>query len=156
MQWLFTVLSRSGDHTETLEQLKSAFRPSRPVEDWLCLRFLLRTGLSHTERLKLPRLRLRGVDRRTSHAIRGKIADMKLELLSLVLRLDCLSCVLTVFSTILVGRRCWEGWVLAAANSLIICVIGLRTAQLGFIPANLFCIVLYAFNLRTWRKAEIS
>jgi hypothetical protein len=36
------------------------------------------------------------------------------------------------------------------------CVIGLRTAQLGFIPANLFCIVLYAFNLRTWRKAEIS
>ena len=56
---------------------------------------------------------------------------MKLELLSLVLRLDCLSCVLTVISTILVGRRCWEGWVLAAANSLIICVIGLRTAQLG-------------------------
>jgi hypothetical protein len=31
-----------------------------------------------------------------------------------------------------------------------------RTAQLGFIPANLFCIVLYAVNLRTWRKAEIS
>ena len=78
---------------------------------------------------------------------------MKLEVLSLVLRLDCLSCVLTVFSTIL--RRCWEGWVLAA-DSLIVCVIGLRTAQLGFIPANLFCIVLYALNLRTWRKAEIS
>jgi nicotinamide riboside transporter PnuC len=52
---------------------------------------------------------------------------MKLEVLSLVLRLDCLSCVLTVLSTILVGRRCWEGWVLAAAtNSLIICVIGLE------------------------------
>ena len=53
----------------------------------------------------------------------------------------------------------WEKklcWVLAPANSLIICVIGLRTAQLGFIPANLFCIVLYAVNLRTWRKAEIS
>jgi len=46
--------------------------------------------------------------------------------------------------------------VLAAANSLIICVIGLRTAQLGFIPANLSCIVLYVFNLRTWRRAEIS
>jgi hypothetical protein len=101
---------------------------------------------SHTERLKLPGLRIRGLDRRTSHTIREKIADMKLEMLSLVLRLDCLS----------LGRRCWEGWVLAAANSLIICVIGLRTAQLGFIPANLFCIVLYAFNLRTWRKAEIS
>jgi hypothetical protein len=88
--------------------------------------------------------------------IRGTIGDMKLEVLSLVLRLDCLSCVLTVVSTILVGRRCWEGWVLAVANSLIICVIGLRTAQLGFIPANLFCIVLYAVNLRAWRKAEIS
>ena len=45
---------------------------------------------------------------------------------------------------------------LAAANSLIICVIGLRTAQLGFIPANLFCIVLYAVNVRTWRKTEVS
>jgi hypothetical protein len=109
-----------------------------------------------SERLKLPRLRLRGLHRRTSHTIRRKIGDMKLEVLSLILRLDCLSCVLTIFSTILVGRRCWEGWVLAAANSLIICVIGLRTAQLGFIPANLFCIVLYALNLRTWRKAEIS
>ena len=92
----------------------------------------------------------------TCESIRRKITDMKLEMLSLVLRLDCLSCVLTIFSTILVGRRCWEGWVLAAANSLIICVIGLRTAQLAFIPANLFCIVLYAVNLRTWRKAEVS
>jgi hypothetical protein len=92
----------------------------------------------------------------TCKPIRRKITDMKLEMLSLVLRLDCLSCVLTIFSTILVGRRCWEGWVLAAANSLIICVIGLRTAQLAFIPANLFCIVLYAVNLRTWRKAEVS
>ena len=81
---------------------------------------------------------------------------MKLDLLWLALRLDCLSCVLTVLSTILVGRRCWEGWVLAAANSVVICVIGLRTSQLGFIPANLFCIVLYIINLRTWRKAEVS
>jgi hypothetical protein len=79
---------------------------------------------------------------------------MRLDLFSLLLRLDCLSCVLTIFSTILVGRRFWAGWVLAAVNSLIICVIGLRTAQLGFIPANLFCIVLYMVNLRTWRKAE--
>jgi nicotinamide riboside transporter PnuC len=71
-----------------------------------------------------------------------------------VLRLDYLSCVLTVLSTILVGRRCWEGWALAAANSVIICVIGFRTAQLGFIPANLLCIVLYGVNLRTWRRAE--
>jgi nicotinamide riboside transporter PnuC len=81
---------------------------------------------------------------------------MKPDLLSLLLRLDYLSCILTIFSTVLVGRRYWEGWVLAAANSVIICVIGLRTSQLGFIPANLFCIVLYAINLRTWRKAEVS
>ena len=71
-----------------------------------------------------------------------------------MLRLDYLSCVLTIFSTILVGKRCWEGWVLAAVNSVLICIIGFRTAQLGFIPANVFCLVLYAFNLRNWRKAE--
>jgi hypothetical protein len=34
---------------------------------------------------------------------------MKLELLSLVSRLDCLSCVLTVFSTILVGKKMLGG-----------------------------------------------
>jgi len=73
-----------------------------------------------------------------------------------VLRLDYLSCVLTIVSTILVGRRCWEGWVLAALNSILICVIGIRTSQWGFVPANLFCIVLYGVNLRTWRKAETS
>jgi nicotinamide riboside transporter PnuC len=73
-----------------------------------------------------------------------------------VIRLDYLSCVLTVLSTILVGRRLWEGWILAAINSVIICIIGMKTAQLGFIPANLFCIVLYGVNLRSWRKAETS
>ncbi len=71
-----------------------------------------------------------------------------------MIRLDYLSCLLTICSTILVGRRCWEGWVLAAINSVIICLIGLRTSQLGFIPANIFCIALYAVNLRTWRRAE--
>lgn len=73
---------------------------------------------------------------------------------SLLARLDYLSCVLTISSTVLVGRRCWEGWVLAAVNSVIICVIAVRTAQVGFIPANLFCLVLYGYNLRAWRKAE--
>ena len=71
-----------------------------------------------------------------------------------MLRLDYISCVLTILSTILVGKRCWEGWILAAINSVIICVIGLRTSQLGFIPANVFCLVLYAVNLHNWRKAE--
>jgi len=68
-------------------------------------------------------------------------------------RLDYLSCVLTIVSAILIGKRCWEGWILATINSAIVCVIGLRTSQLGFIPANLFCIVLYGFNLRSWGKA---
>ena len=73
-----------------------------------------------------------------------------------MLRLDYLSCVLTITSTILVGRRCWEGWLLATINSVIICIIGIKTAQLGFIPANLFCIVMSAVNLCSWRKAETS
>jgi nicotinamide riboside transporter PnuC len=73
-----------------------------------------------------------------------------------VLRLDYVSCVLTIVSTILVGRRCWEGWVLAGINSIIICIIGVKTAQMGFIPANVFCLVLYAVNLRTWRRSEVS
>ena len=71
-----------------------------------------------------------------------------------MVRLDYLSCVLTILSTILVGKRCWEGWALAAVNSVVICVIGVKTAQFGFVPANLFCLVLYGVNLRTWRKAE--
>lgn len=73
-----------------------------------------------------------------------------------VLRLDYLSCVLTVFSTVLVGRKCWEGWALAAINSVILCFIGFRTEQLGFIPANLFCIVLYGVNVHRWRRSQLS
>lgn len=72
-----------------------------------------------------------------------------------MLRLDYLSCVLTVASTVLVGRRCWEGWALAGV-SVLICIIGLRTEQLGFIPANVFCMVMSAVNLRAWRKPGAS
>jgi hypothetical protein len=57
-------------------------------------------------------------------------------------RLDYISCVLTVISTVLVGRKLWQGWIVAAVNSVIICVIGMRTAQFGFVPANLFCMGL--------------
>ena len=71
-----------------------------------------------------------------------------------MLRLDYLSCVLTIVSTILIGKRHWGGLAIAALNSVVVCLIGLKTQQLGFIPANLFCIVLYGFNVRTWRKAE--
>jgi hypothetical protein len=66
-------------------------------------------------------------------------------------RLDYISCVLTILSTIMVGRKLAAGWIVAAVNSVVICVIGLRTSQLGFIPANLFCIALYGWNLRRWR-----
>jgi nicotinamide riboside transporter PnuC len=72
------------------------------------------------------------------------------------LRLDYLSCVLTVVSTILVGKRYWEGWILATVNSVIVCVIALKTSQLGFIPANVFCIGLYAMNVRNWRRQQPS
>ena len=71
-----------------------------------------------------------------------------------LLRLDSFSCLLTVISTLLVGRKLWQGWVVAALNSVIICIIGLRTAQFGFIPANLFCMVLYARNLSSWRRVR--
>jgi hypothetical protein len=41
-------------------------------------------------------------------------------------------------------------------NSVIVCVIGMRTGQLGFIPANLFCIGVYAMSIRSWVRAEGS
>ncbi len=69
-------------------------------------------------------------------------------------RLDYLSCLLTVVATILVGRKLWTGLVVSGLNSLIVCVIGLHTSQYGFIPANVFCIGIYAFNLRAWLKAK--
>ena len=68
-------------------------------------------------------------------------------------RLDYLSCCLTVLSTILVGRKRWTGLAIAGVNSCIICLIGLRTGQLGFIPANLFCIGVYAISIRSWVRS---
>jgi hypothetical protein len=37
-----------------------------------------------------------------------------------------------------------------------VCVIGFKTAQMGFIPANVFCLVMSAVNLRAWRKSGAS
>jgi hypothetical protein len=68
-----------------------------------------------------------------------------------MLRMDYLSCLLTIVSTVLIGKKLWHGWIVAAVNSLVICFIGVRTAQFGFVPANLFCIALYAGNLSSWR-----
>jgi hypothetical protein len=70
-------------------------------------------------------------------------------------RLDYLSCLLTVVATILVGRKMWSGLVVSGVNSLIVCVIGLHTSQYGFIPANVFCICVNAFNLRAWLSSGI-
>ena len=69
-----------------------------------------------------------------------------------MLRLDYISCVLTIVSTVLVGRKMWCGWIVAGVNSLLICIIGARTDQFGFIPANMFCIALYSYNLWAWRR----
>jgi hypothetical protein len=68
-----------------------------------------------------------------------------------LIRLDYVSCVLTILGTILLGKKLWQGWVVAAVNSAVVCVIGLRTAQFGFVPANLVCIALYTSNLLHWR-----
>jgi hypothetical protein len=68
--------------------------------------------------------------------------------------LDYLSCFLSIVATILVGRKMWTGLVVSGVNSLIVCVIGLHTSQYGFIPANVFCICVNAFNLRAWLKVQ--
>lgn len=68
--------------------------------------------------------------------------------------LDYVSCTLTVLSTVLVARRRWMGLVVAGINSGLLCLIGLRTAQFGLIPANVFCIAVYAANFRSWLRPE--
>jgi hypothetical protein len=68
--------------------------------------------------------------------------------------LDYLSCFLTVLATILLARKSWTGLLIAIINSLIVCAIALRTAQPGFIPANLFCICVYGFSMRSWLKKQ--
>jgi hypothetical protein len=64
--------------------------------------------------------------------------------------LDYLSCALTVLATILLARKSWIGLLIAMFNSLIVCAIALRTSQLGLIPANLICICIYAWSMRSW------
>jgi hypothetical protein len=73
-----------------------------------------------------------------------------------LLHLDYISCFLTVASTVLVGRRLWQGWVIAGVNSIIICVIGFRTGQMGFVPANLFCLAMYGYNIFQWTSGSGS
>src|SRR3954451_23677608 len=66
--------------------------------------------------------------------------------------LDYLSGFLTIMATVLVGRKSWTGLLISIVNSMIVCVIGFRTSQFGLIPANLVCICVYAFNIRSWVK----
>jgi hypothetical protein len=66
--------------------------------------------------------------------------------------LDYLSCFLTMSATVLVARKSWTGLLISIVNSMIVCVIGFRTSQFGFIPANLICICVYAFSIRSWIK----
>ena len=68
--------------------------------------------------------------------------------------LDYLSCFLTVLATILLARKSWIGLLIAILNSLIVCAIGLRTFQFGFIPSNLFCICVYAISVRSWLRKQ--
>ena len=70
----------------------------------------------------------------------------------MMFHLDYLSCFLIILATILLSRKSWIGLLVAIANSLIVCVIGLRTSPIGFIPANLFCIGVYAFSMSLWLK----
>jgi hypothetical protein len=69
-------------------------------------------------------------------------------------RLDYLSCFLTVSATILVGRKSWTGLLISIVNSLVVCIIGVRTSQFGLIPANLFCVCVYAFSIRSWLRTQ--
>ena len=73
-----------------------------------------------------------------------------------MIRLDYLSCILTVLATLLIGKKLWQGWVVAAVNSAVVCVIGVRTAQFGFVPANILCIALYTSNLVNWRPKKLN
>jgi len=67
-------------------------------------------------------------------------------------RLDYISCVLTISAAILLGQKRWQGWLVAGINSILVCDIALNTSQTGFIPANMFCVALYAYNILGWRK----
>jgi hypothetical protein len=67
-------------------------------------------------------------------------------------RLDYISCVLTISAAILLGQKRWQGWLVAGINSIVVCDIALNTSQLGFIPANVFCVALYAYNILGWRR----
>jgi hypothetical protein len=88
------------------------------------------------------------------HQFRALVRSLNMLNLLNMFRLDYLSCILTVLATVLIGKKLWQGWVVAGINSAVVCVIGVRTAQFGFVPANLLCIALYTSNLVNWRPKK--
>ncbi len=66
--------------------------------------------------------------------------------------MDYLSCILTLVSTALVGKKRWEGFAVATVNSALICMLARDAKQWGLIPANVLCMGLYARNISKWRK----
>jgi hypothetical protein len=114
-----TGYSREARSTVRAENLRPVFRlaSSDSWEMKIGWSLVRHYPISNTEPLRLPRLCPRILDRGTCRHILGKIADMKLEVLSLAFRLDCLSCVLTTFSTILVGTGKTGCWRLRIASS---------------------------------------
>ncbi len=68
--------------------------------------------------------------------------------------MDYLSCILTLVSTALVGKKRWEGFAIATVNSGIICMLARDARQWGLIPANVLCMALYARNIHKWRREE--
>jgi len=74
------------------------------------------------------------------------------------MRLDIISAILTVSSMTAVGQRRWQGWALAFANSVVVCVLAVHVApkQWALIPPNVLCLFIYARNLWNWRCAEYA
>jgi hypothetical protein len=72
------------------------------------------------------------------------------------MRLDILSAILTVLSMTQVGQKRWQGWALAFANSVVVCILAVHVVpkQWALIPPNVLCLFIYARNLWNWKQAE--
>lgn len=72
------------------------------------------------------------------------------------MRLDIISAILTVSSMTQVGQKRWQGWALAFANSIVVCILAVHVApkQWALIPPNVLCLFIYARNLWIWKRAE--
>ncbi len=63
-------------------------------------------------------------------------------------RLDYISCLLTVASTVLVGRRMWQGLIIAGVNSLIICCDRPANRATRIHPGKpVLCLAIYVYNI---------